>query len=526
MTFRRTERYLGAALLTAAVSVATIVLTNHSLPAAGGKAPVRAGDGHATSSQPLGSWTAPAQMASGTAPAMIAVHSALLNTGKVLFFGIYPSGDNGGNPPPYNPAVLYDPVANTITEVPQNIPIAGQGFMTCAGESILPDGRLFVTGGIELPMTGNGRGIANTYFFSPTTQTWSQGPNMQVPRWYPTNVPMPDGTVLILSGHDANANEIVQSETYNPVTNTTTLLPTSANDPDTSRSYTYPRMEVLPSGLLFKAAQAAATYTYNPATESWTFVANTNFGDRFFTGHVLLPNSSTVMVVGGSPTNVGGGTTPTATTETIDLSQPTPAWVYGPSMNIARYNAALEWLADGTIIAVGGGAGPGHYGAPIYQPEIYNPATQTWTVMAAQQGLRDYHSAADLLPDGRVISAGSTSGDPTQTTYEIFSPPYLSQGTRPTITKAPKAIAYGQAFGVGTPNASSIVSVALILASTSTHTDDMNQRYVPLTFAIKAGNLAVTAPANANIAPPGYYMLSIVNSSGVPAVMPFVQVHQ
>jgi hypothetical protein len=210
----------------------------------------------------------------------------------------------------------------------------------------------------------------------------------------------------------------------------------------------------------------------------------------------------------------------------IDLSQPNPTWVYGPSMNIARYNAAIEWLADGTLIEIGGGTGPGHYGGPIYTPEIYNPATQTWTEMANNQGLRHYHSVADLLPDGRVISAGSTSGDPTQTTYEIFSPPYLFQGARPTITSSPKGVKYGQTIGIGTPNATSIKSVALIAPSTSTHTDDFNQRYIPLAFTVAHGNISATAPANANIAPPGYYMISIVNTSGVPAVMPFIQLHQ
>lgn len=507
------------------------MLTNHGSRAAGARAPIRpAADSKSASSQ--GSWTAPAQMTDGVAPAMIAVHSAVLNTGKVLYWGIYPQGQNGGNAPPYNPAVLYDPVANTIKEVPQNIPTGGQGFMTCGGESMLPDGRLFETGGIELPMTGNGRGIVNTYFFSPTTEAWSNGPNMNVARWYPTNVPMPDGTTLILSGHDQNANEIVQTESFNPNTNAFTLLPASANDPDNSRPYTYPRMELLPSGLLFKSNQATAGYTYNPATESWTFVGNTNFGDRFYADRVLLPNqsggglSSTVMIFGGSPTNISGGSTATATTEMIDLSQPSPAWVYGPSMNIARYNAAIEWLADGTLIEIGGGAGPGHYGAPIFTPEIYNPATQTWTVMANNQGVRHYHSVANLLPDGRVIAGGSTSGDPTQTTYEIFSPPYLFQGTRPTITSSPKGITYGKSFGIGTPNATSIKSVALIAPSTSTHTDDFNQRYIPLTFTVIHNSISAMAPANSNLAPPGYYMVSIVNTSGVPAVMPFVQLNK
>jgi hypothetical protein len=46
----------------------------------------------------------------------------------------------------------------------------------------------------------------------------------------------------------------------------------------------------------------------------------------------------------------------------------------------------------------------------------------------------------------------------------------------------------------------------------------MDQRYVPLTFSAGTGTLTATAPANANVAPPGMYMLFVVNSSGVPSV--------
>jgi len=427
-----------------------------------------------------------------------------------------------------------------VTFVPQT---GKGGYMTCAGESILPDGRVFVTGGILTPLQKSalGFGIVNTNFFDPKTSKWQAGPNMNVARWYPTNVTEPDGKVLILSGHDGSLptpHEVLITEEFDPVANTITELPASANDPDPDLlPYTYPRMELLPSGLYFNGSQAEATHTFNYATQSWTFVANliginsTNApGDVFFAGHALLPNSSTVMIVGGSPSNVNGGDLTTNQTEIIDLSQTTPAWQLGPPLNIARHNSALEWLADGSLITVGGGQN-NHYGNVVFQPEILNLNTDTWTVMAAETGVRDYHSVADLLPDGRLLSAGSTSGatyngNPTyQNYYEIFSPPYLYQGTRPSITASPATVSYGKTFTITTPDADTITSVALIRLSTSTHTDDMNQRYVPLSFTIGTGSLTATAPANGNIAPVGYYMISIVNSSGVPAVMPFIQVN-
>jgi hypothetical protein len=145
--------------------------------------------------------------------------------------------------------------------------------------------------------------------------------------------------------------------------------------------------------------------------------------------------------------------------------------------------------------------------------------------MAAQTIQRTYHSTAVLIPDGRVVSAGSDNGAPTQVTYEIYSPPYLFKGARPVITSAPTTLTYGAKFKITTASASTITRVALIRPAATTHADDFDQRYVDLSFTIGSGTITATAPANGNQAPPGYYMLVIVNSNGVPSVMPFLQLN-
>jgi hypothetical protein len=174
-------------------------------------------------------------------------------------------------------------------------------------------------------------------------------------------------------------------------------------------------------------------------------------------------------------------------------------------------------------LAVGGGGGWGEYTNPIFAPELYNPATGQWTVMASQAIQRTYHSTAVLLPDGRVISSGSDNGAFTEMTYEIYSPPYLFNGAQPVIQSAPTSLTYGSTFSITTSNASSITGVALVHPGATTHADDFDQRYVPLSFTVGSGTITATAPANGSLAPPGYYMLVIVNSSGVPSVMPFLQ---
>jgi hypothetical protein len=143
--------------------------------------------------------------------------------------------------------------------------------------------------------------------------------------------------------------------------------------------------------------------------------------------------------------------------------------------------------------------------------------------MAAQTAPRIYHSTAVLLPDGRVLSAGESHGSLAQT-GEIFSPPYLFQGARPTISSAPGTLSYGQGFTVSTPDAASISRVALVKAGSVTHSNNFDQRYVDCTFTAGSGSLSATAPPDSNHAPPGWYMLFLVNSGGVPSVASWVQV--
>jgi Galactose oxidase-like, Early set domain len=102
---------------------------------------------------------------------------------------------------------------------------------------------------------------------------------------------------------------------------------------------------------------------------------------------------------------------------------------------------------------------------------------------------------------------------------------------RPISSKGPgqhqsmaRQVQYGSNFLVSTPDGATISSVVLIRSGAVTHFFDENERFVPLSFTQTAGGLTVTAPANANLAPPGYYMLFIVNSAGVPSIAPFVQI--
>jgi hypothetical protein len=114
---------------------------------------------------------------------------------------------------------------------------------------------------------------------------------------------------------------------------------------------------------------------------------------------------------------------------------------------------------------------------------------------------------------------------PDEKNAEFYSPPYLSKGPRPTITQSPSQVSYGSNFFVATPDATSIAKAVLIRTGAVTHFFDQNTRYVPVTVQQATGGLTVTAPASGNFAPPGYYMLFLVNNAGIPSVAPIVQLH-
>ena len=154
------------------------------------------------------------------------------------------------------------------------------------------------------------------------------------------------------------------------------------------------------------------------------------------------------------------------------------------------------------------------------------------------QVTRQYHSTALLLPDGRVLSSGGgICGTCDQVGYlaknaEIFSPPYLFQadGTlapRPAIDSAPASTSYGAPIRhrdrrTRRRSARSRSSGSAPSRTRTTWSSATSR----CSFTAGATSLTATAPANANVAPPGFYMLFIVDANGVPSVARMVSVQR
>jgi hypothetical protein len=278
-----------------------------------------------------------------------------------------------------------------------------------------------------------------------------------------------------------------------------------------------------PNGKVFVAGPNADTYYLDcSGLGAWTFVQNHKLG-------IQRSYGSAVQYADGKILVIGGGDPPTNTCETIDLNQPTPTWQSSGSMTFTRRQMNATILPDGTVLATGGTSGSGfnnNTGA-VLTAELWTNGT--WTQMASMANPRLYHSTAALLPDGRVLSAGggrpaAGNGGIDHWDAEIYSPPYLFKGTRPTITSAPGVVSNGVPFTIVTPDAASITQVTLVKLTSTTHAFNQSQRFNRLSFSVGSGQLTATVPASIPLAPSGFYMLFILNSTGIPSVAKMVQV--
>ena len=269
------------------------------------------------------------------------------------------------------------------------------------------------------------------------------------------------------------------------------------------------------------AGQHQETDLLDLNTNTWSFVGDVNNGSRLNGNAFLLPGLEKVIVIGGGQ---GPREDATSTTEIIDFSEATPVWRYSASMAYPRQYFTSVYLPDGKILVIGGVRRQDKFVDPAGPAEMFDPETETWTILATAPVAKAHHSTAILLPDGRVWSAGGDGYLPNRTYGQIYSPPYLFQGDRPTITSAPPDVGYNQKFSIATSDLRHIAKVALIKLGTATHDGTFDQRYVLLDFKAKNGMLRVTSPVDSAHAPPGYYMMFIVTERGIPSVASMVLV--
>jgi hypothetical protein len=467
------------------------------------------------SSDQIGQWSAIID-----AP-IVPVFTALLPNGKVLMW------DSVGDAPTesytnhtYTRAAVWNPNDSNPTTAFERVDVSGFNIF-CAGFNHLADGKLFVAGGNK---NAGLNGIRQTHFFDFNTNTWSRGPDMAYERWYPSLAALPNGEQFIMGG-GPNTHEVYQPNNIIRALTTAIL----------AQPRKYPFIQTNVDGRVFYVGPERAMRSLTTAGTGWWQI----FGNR---DNINRAYGSYVMYDIGKFLVTGGGAPPTSSAVVINTTSGAPAVSATSNSIYARRQHNLTVLPDGTVLSTGGfnsSANLVDLNAGVYAAELWNPITGTWRELASAQVTRQYHSTAMLLADGRVMTGGGgICGVCQQVGYlrkdiEIFSPPYLFKpdgsgdlADRPTITSAPATIDYNQPLTITTPDADSITKVSMIRLGAPTHGQDQGQRYIPLSFTTTSGSGQVNAaaPVNANIAPPGYYMLFILNSSGVPSVASMVRV--
>lgn len=495
---------------------------------------------HEASAQSAGSWS------SGQDTTTVAIHGSVLSNGKIFYFagsGYHSSHQNG----PFE-ARLFDPSTGSETKI-----ILSEDLF-CAGQAPLPNGNILLAGGTLLydiadtNCNGKWHGLKSAYEVN-SSGTVTKLPSMKQGRWYPTCVTLPDGNVMVTGGYDeyGDHNRIVEiynssSKTWSikeaesggstyTVGSSATSTCSGAGQPSYSRAapnlFLYPRMHLMPTGNIIVAGMLDDIRLWNRSTGAWSTLGYSSPSYRHYGTTVLLPLKNTssekgkILLVGGSPTSADNATTKV---QILDFNTGNPEIRTVASIKYARKYPAPVILPDGKVV-IFGGVLQGTKVTYRYVPEMFDPDSETWSSLASATVPRTYHQIALLLPDGRVWNAGST---PTRSDWELrtefFKPSYYS-ATRPSISGTPTIGAYGATITIPTSSGSSVSKATLVKSPDTTHHYDTNMRH--LTLAKKSytsSNVIVDAPLNSKLAPPGYYYLHIINSSGIPSKAKIVKI--
>lgn len=451
----------------------------------------------------------------------------------------------------------------------------------CCGHALLEDGRLLIAGGTHAypppaPMLIDGStfsGIKKAAVFDPATYQWTELPDMSANRWYPTVVTLSTGEALVLEGQPgAGAGDAHTPERIRVGDGEWSPRPRAAASSST-HTISYPRVHQVPGGDLICMTPldgSGFVGRYNPETGpagAPEDLEGIHLDEHHYaTSTVLLPllhdenYRVRILHVGGAASTVydfGAAEEPLA--HKIHLRREVDC-------NAERYNLNAVLLPTGEVLVCGGRTAGD---APTSKVELYGPFNQQTSAdpefpfsrtarCGDEAGVdRGYHAVALLMPDGRVWTAGFSKNlnrAPNQITLtspqeysfhtsaylpvrlpdlasienrelaiEIFEPDYCALH-RPTLSDAPPVIHCGSRFPIKTPDPSIVGRVALLRAGSCTHAWDGDQRYVTLDFQIKdPETLDAAAPCDATVAPPGYYLLFVLDRRNIPSVGRFVR---
>jgi hypothetical protein len=455
---------------------------------------------------------------------VLAVHAALLHTGGVMFFAGSSNDEDRHAAQQLGTAVWHYPSAQlSAPETPVDL--------FCCGHAFLPDGRLLAAGGTEQydPFHGlhqavvfdPAAGLADPASPTGTTGAWVEAPAMAGGRWYPTLLPLADGRVLAVAGLDEHNVLNLVPEIYSDGAGWT-ALPASPHWPMYAHLFLLADGRVFYSGGQYGENNGVKPAIWDLGTNAAVDVAGLpDAGMRNQSASVLLPpaQDQRVMIIGGGPFDMHNMAGATGSTAIVDLAADPPAYTPAAPLDMPRMHLCATLLPDRTVLVSGGSMMEESAAEATLGAEIYHPTQNAWSMAATARVPRLYHSVALLMPDGRVTTAGSNPQRKTEELrIEVFWPPYLFAGARPSCDLRQTEAHYGMSLAADVPDAADLASVCLMRPGATTHSADAEQRLVDIPHQVtEPGAVSLQFPADATVAPPGWYLLFVVNTAGVPS---------
>lgn len=423
-------------------------------------------------------------------------------------------------------SVFFDPATSAVTERLVN---ETQHDMFCPGTANLPDGRIFVNGGLT---------AGTTSIFDPLTSTWTKAANMNIPRAYQGTTPLQDGSVFTLGGSWAGGVGNKHGEVWR-TNNTWALLPGVQITPflsvDPTRNFGMDsHLWLLPAGngRVFHAGPGMQMHWISTQGTGSVEPLGPRGDDEFsINGNAVMYDKGKVLKVGGAAGY--DGITSNGNAYVMELGTEVTTRELAPMAYRRAFHNSVP-LPNGQVVIIGGATVAVGFSDnnSVLAPEIFDPVSETFTVMPSMAVPRNYHSIALLLADGRVLSAGGglcgTGCAANHPDLQILSPPYLfnsdgTPATRPVITTPTTQVVHGGTIPV--TSTQPISNFSLVRMSSTTHALNNDQRRLPVTFTETAPNAyTVQVPSNPGWALPGQYFLFGMNANGTPSVAKVVRI--
>jgi Domain of unknown function (DUF1929)/CARDB len=452
---------------------------------------------------------------------IIPLHVALLPDGRVLNYGTDEQGNQGGQLV-YD---VWDPSLGNGTNAHTILPNTTSTDIFCSAASLLASGTVLITGG---DLTVNGvRNFSNNKveIFNPSNNTLTASGQMNFARWYDSDITLPTGDRLILGGSVTPNVAEPTPEVYSATNGWRTLPGISISD---GGEWFYPRGLVGPDNAVYLPEHNGTIFRLT--TDGAGTMQDT--GSRLDPGADYYPSLMFNNAQGNpfSVLTVRNG----MEVQLVDVSQSPPVVTRVNNLAYDRMWGNATLLADGGIVVSGGSGVANVLTNVAYQVELYNKLTGTWTLGASAAIPRLYHSSTLLLPDGSVLTGGGGAPGPVnELNAEIYYPPYLylkdgsgNPAPRPTLISAPSTLKMNQNFSLTVGANDKVGAINLIRLGFNTHSFNPEQRLIPLPFSQNGTNITATLNTSPELVPPGYYMLFVLNTSGVPAVAKIVSVPQ